>query len=125
MLLHMNIYTYVYTYIYTSICIYIYVRMHICDICSHIFIHTYLQIHPQIHIPAHVSLPYHHYFIFLPSTPLGIYSTNQLSGSDNSFKKTLCFMDNCPQDLLLSVFLSSLTNQLFGVGCGLLTATSL
>jgi len=38
--------------------------------------------------------------------------------SDNSFKKTLCLMNNCPQVLLLSFFLSSLTNQLFGLGCG-------
>jgi len=31
-------------------------------------------------------------------------------------------MHNCPQDLLVSFFLSSLTNHLFGLGCGVLTA---
>jgi len=44
--------------------------------------------------------------------------------SDNSYKQTLCLMNNCPQDLLASFFLSSLTNQVFGLGCSLLTALS-
>jgi len=44
-----------------------------------------------------------------------------LRGSVDSFKKTLCLMNNCPEDLLLSVFLSSLMNELFGLGCGLLS----
>ena len=47
-----------------------------------------------------------------------------VTSSDNSFKKTLYLMNNCPQDLLLSFFLSSLTNQVFGLGCGLLTEPS-
>ena len=49
-----------------------------------------------------------------------MHESHDLWSSDKSFKKTLRLMNNCPQDLLLSFFLFSLTNQHFGLGCGLL-----
>jgi len=47
-----------------------------------------------------------------------MHESHDLWSSDKSFKKTLRLMNNCPQDLHLSFFLSSLNNQHFGLGCG-------